>query len=176
MHLLRRIAAVAALAVPLAFATGASAQQTGTITGQVTDAADGRPLAGVQMVLAGTNLGTLTNANGRYIITRAPLGTQTVRAVLIGYSQANQQVNVTAGQPVVADFQLSTSAVNLEAIVVSAATGREQRPRHERLRHSRRPDRRRNPAGRERYDRYVPADPDSRRQLPVPLQRASDLR
>lgn len=129
MHLLRRIAAIAALAVPLAFATGVSAQETGTITGQVTDAADGRPLAGVQMVLAGTNLGTLTNANGRYIITRAPLGTQTVRAVLIGYSQANQEVNVTAGQPVVADFQLSTSAVNLEAIVVSAATGREQRLR-----------------------------------------------
>lgn len=129
MNLLRRIAAIAALAVPLAFATGASAQETGTITGQVTDATNGRPLSGVQMVLAGTNLGTLTNANGRFIITRAPLGEQTVRAILIGYSQANQTVNVTAGQPVVADFQLNTSAVNLEALVVSAATGREQRLR-----------------------------------------------
>ncbi|MDT8342042.1 MAG: SusC/RagA family TonB-linked outer membrane protein [Longimicrobiales bacterium] len=129
MNLLRRIAAIAALAAPLALATGASAQGTGTITGQVTDAANGRPLAGVQMVVQGTNIGSLTNENGRYVITRVPLGAQTVRAVIIGYSQTTVDVTVTAGQPAVADFQLAASAVNLEALVVSAATGRSQRLR-----------------------------------------------
>lgn len=129
MNLFRRIVAVAALTVPVLFAAPVSAQQTGTVTGQVTDATSGAPLVGVQMVVEGTNLGALTNAEGRYLITRVPLGSQSIRAVIIGYSQANQSVSVTAGEPAVADFQLATTAVNLEAIVVSAATGREQRLR-----------------------------------------------
>ncbi|MEJ2540092.1 MAG: SusC/RagA family TonB-linked outer membrane protein [Gemmatimonadota bacterium] len=129
MNLLRRFAAVAALAAPLALSSGLAAQQTGTITGQVVDAANAAPLVGVQMVLQGTNIGTLTNENGRYLITNVPVGTQTVRAVTIGYAQISQDVTVSAGQTAVADFQLSVSAVNLDAIVVSAATGREQRLR-----------------------------------------------
>jgi TonB-linked SusC/RagA family outer membrane protein len=129
MNLLRRFAAVAAFAVPFLFAAGLTAQGTGTITGQVVDAANGSPLVGVQMVVQGTNIGTLTNANGRYLITNVPLGAQTVRAVTIGYSQVSQDVTVTMGETAVADFQLSVSAVNLDALVVSAATGREQRLR-----------------------------------------------
>lgn len=129
MNLFRRIVAVAAFAVPVLFAAPMAAQQTGTVTGQVTDATNGAPLAGVQMVVEGTNVGALTNQEGRYLITRVPLGAQSIRAVILGYSQASQAVNVTAGQPVVADFQLETTAVNLEAIVVNAATGREQRLR-----------------------------------------------
>jgi TonB-linked SusC/RagA family outer membrane protein len=120
---------VAALALPLAFAAPAAAQDTGTVTGTVTDATNGQPLTGVQMVVDGTNRGALTNEEGRYLITRVPLGAQTVRAVVIGYAQEQQQITVTAGQPSVADFSLTTTAVNLEAIVVSAATGREQRLR-----------------------------------------------
>jgi TonB-linked SusC/RagA family outer membrane protein len=129
MNLLRRFVAVAALAAPFLFAPALAAQGTGTITGQVVDAANGSPLVGVQMVVQGTNIGTLTNANGRYLITNVPLGTQTVRAVTIGYSQVSQDVTVTMGETAVADFQLSVSAVNLDALVVSAATGREQRLR-----------------------------------------------
>ena len=129
MNLLRRFAAVAAFVAPLFFASAVAAQGTGTITGQVVDAANGSPLVGVQMVVQGTNIGTLTNANGRYLITNVPLGPQTVRAVTIGYGQVSQDVTVTMGETAVADFQLSISAVNLDAIVVSAATGREQRLR-----------------------------------------------
>ncbi|MEJ2503131.1 MAG: SusC/RagA family TonB-linked outer membrane protein, partial [Gemmatimonadota bacterium] len=110
-------------------AVAAHAQESGTVTGQVTDASTGEPLAGVQMQISGTNVGGLTDQNGRYLLTRVPAGQQTVRAVLIGYAQATEAVSVTAGGTAVADFELRTSAVPLEAVIVSAATGREQRSR-----------------------------------------------
>ncbi|MBW3554465.1 MAG: SusC/RagA family TonB-linked outer membrane protein [Gemmatimonadetes bacterium] len=112
-----------------AFLTEVSAQQTGTVTGQVTDESTAQPLTGVQIVVAGTNVGGLTDQNGRYLLTRVPAGEQQIRAVLIGYSQETRTVTVTAAGTATADFALQTSAVPLEALVVSAATGREQRAR-----------------------------------------------
>lgn len=119
------------LSVVLVFigAAAAAAQNTGTVTGQVTDASTGQPLSGVQMQVAGTNIGGLTDQNGRYLLTRVPSGEQQIRAVIIGYAQATETVTVSAGGTAVADFALETSAVPLEAVIVSAATGREQRAR-----------------------------------------------
>ncbi|HUG39209.1 MAG TPA: SusC/RagA family TonB-linked outer membrane protein [Longimicrobiales bacterium] len=112
-----------------AFLTEATAQNTGTVTGQVTDASTGAPLTSVQMQVAGTNVGGLTDQQGRYLLTRVPAGTQQIRAVIIGYAQETVTVTVAAGGTATADFQLRTSAVPLEAVIVSAATGREQRAR-----------------------------------------------
>lgn len=123
---------VPAAALVLVAAVGAApvtAQQTGTITGRVTDAASGQPLVGAQMIVAGTNLGTLTNADGQYAIRNVPPGEREVRAMLIGYSQLTQTVTVPPGGSATADFQLETSAVELDAVVVNVATGREQRAR-----------------------------------------------
>jgi len=110
-------------------AVALAAQQTGTIAGQVVDADTGAPLTGVQMQVGGTNIGGLTDQNGRYLITRVPAGERSIRANMIGYAQVTETVNVTAGGTVTANFDLETSAVQLDAIVVSAATGREQRAR-----------------------------------------------
>jgi TonB-dependent starch-binding outer membrane protein SusC len=110
-------------------AVPAAAQQTGTVTGIVTDAMTGQPLVGVQIQIAGTNLGGLTGTNGRYLLTRIPAGEQNVRAIIIGYAQATETVTVPAGGSATADFQLRVSAVPLEALVVHGVTGREQRAR-----------------------------------------------
>ncbi|HKK92919.1 MAG TPA: SusC/RagA family TonB-linked outer membrane protein [Longimicrobiales bacterium] len=103
--------------------------QTGSVTGTVRDAGTGQPLTGVQMVIVGTNSGALTNAEGRYLITGVPTGDREVRAILIGYSQQTQAVEVSTGAPAVADFQLATSVIDIDGLVVNAATGREQRAR-----------------------------------------------
>src|SRR2546429_8839827 len=52
---------IASLIVPVARAQG-----TGTIRGQVTDAITKRPVDGVHVYVAGSELGTLTGADGRY--------------------------------------------------------------------------------------------------------------
>src|SRR5690606_41550431 len=64
---------VAGLLVTSAYAP-LEAQSTGTITGQVTDQSTGRPLGSVQVFVAGTNRNTLSNAEGRYVLTGVPAG------------------------------------------------------------------------------------------------------
>src|SRR2546425_4695159 len=67
---LRRMRAGLALGTGLALlcacALAAAAQTTGTIRGKVTDATTGRPVDGAQLYVAGTDLGTLSNADGQY--------------------------------------------------------------------------------------------------------------
>lgn len=106
-----------------------AAQNTGTVTGQVTNAETGQPLSEAQMVVVGTNIGTLTNESGRFLITRVPAGQREIRAVILGFAQQVQTVTVTAGETTVIDFVLNPTAIPLEALVVSSPTGREQRAR-----------------------------------------------
>lgn len=105
------------------------AQATGTITGRITDQTTGEPLVGVQVFVAGTNLATISDREGRYSIRNVPEGPTTVRAVLIGYAQADVSTTVQAGGTATADFSLRPSAIDLDAIVVSVVTGRAERKR-----------------------------------------------
>ena len=107
-----------AFAASLAFASVADAQ-TGTVTGQVTDAASGRPLESAQVYIEGTALGTLTNSSGNYLFVNAPPGEHTVIAELVGYRAGSQTVTVAAGETVRADFGLSVTAIALDQIVVT---------------------------------------------------------
>ena len=109
--------------------SGALAQQTGSVNGTVIDQERQRPLPGVQIFIAGTNRGALTNMQGRYVIPNVPPGPQTVRAQLIGYSQGEQTVTVLPDGSVSADFSLDPSAVELDAVVVNAVTGQAERKR-----------------------------------------------
>ena len=101
--------------------------QQGIITGQVTDAETGEPLAGAQMVLVGTNRGGLADQQGRYRIENVPPGQIRIRANLIGYAAETETLTLTAGETAVADFALSTTAVNLDEVVVTVTGEQQQR-------------------------------------------------
>ena len=58
--------------------------QTATIVGKVTDAATQRPLADVRLSVAGTQLSTVTNAQGDYRFVNLRPGLITVTAFRIG--------------------------------------------------------------------------------------------
>lgn len=124
-----RIALVAALVAAAAVCTDATAQTTGTVSGQVLNSAAQQPIPGVQVFVVGTGRGSLTNQNGQYAITNVPAGTRTVRALIIGFSQTDQSITVVAGQNTQAVFALRPSAIELDAIVVNAVTGRAERKR-----------------------------------------------
>jgi len=102
-------------------------QATGIVTGQVVDAASGRPLASAQVYLVGTGLGALTNQNGRYIILNVPVGDYTIRVERIGHATATQEVTVTSGEPVTVNFSLATEALGLDEIVVTGTAGAARR-------------------------------------------------
>lgn len=116
----------ATLLVLLSFAflpVAAAAQQTGAVTGQVTDITNGQPINGAQVSIDGTSRGGLSNASGRYLVTGVPTGTVTVRVTYIGYKTAETQVTVSAGQTAVSDFGLELSAIALDEVVVTGTAG-----------------------------------------------------
>lgn len=113
-----------ALAFIVAGAAPLSAQATGTIRGQVTDAATQRPLNGAQISLVATQRGGLANSSGQYLILNVPVGTYTVRAEIIGFGPQEVDVTVAAGQVAVANFALAQQAIDLEELVVTGTAGR----------------------------------------------------
>lgn len=113
--------------VVLALPPAVEAQDAGTVTGAVTDAASQRALGSVQVHLVGTGLGTLTRDNGRYIILEVPAGTYTVRAERIGYGVAEAEVTVTPGGTVQQDFVIQARALGLDEIVVTGTAGAARR-------------------------------------------------
>ncbi|MEZ4415968.1 MAG: SusC/RagA family TonB-linked outer membrane protein [Gemmatimonadota bacterium] len=108
-------------------AGSATAQATGTITGRVTDATTQAPMASTQVFLVGTGLGTLTSANGRYIILNVPAGTHTLRVERIGFTTIDRQVTVGAGQSLTEDFALALEPLGLDEIVVTGTAGAARR-------------------------------------------------
>lgn len=115
---LRSVGAMLALA---ASTLGAQATQ-GSINVRVTEAAGGQPLDQVQVVIVGTTLGGLTNAEGRFTFRTVNPGTVQVRVLRVGFSEQKQSVTVVAGQAASVDFALTAVALTL-APVVTTATG-----------------------------------------------------
>lgn len=92
----------------------------GTIRGQVIDAQSGQPLATAQVVVVGTTLGALSDASGNYVISGVPSGLYTVRVTRLGHAQAQREnVSITDGATVTVDFEMRTSALALEGVVVT---------------------------------------------------------
>jgi TonB-linked SusC/RagA family outer membrane protein len=97
--------------------------QDGAVAGQVVDAQTLEPIAGAQVFVEGTQLGELTNQEGRYRITGVPAGQQTVAVQLIGYTRSTQTVSVSAGEVATADFELEQTALKLQEVVVTGVAG-----------------------------------------------------
>jgi len=91
---------------------------TGTITGTVVDSATRQPIAGVNVVIEGTRLGTISRDDGTFTIGGVPAGTHTVRARRIGYGSVPVVVSVSDGSSVAVAFALEKRAAVLDEVVV----------------------------------------------------------
>ena len=122
---------------------------TGSISGKVTG--DSMPLAGANVYLSGTSMGATTDSLGSYLIENVPVGKYSVRADYIGYESSSMEIYVSASdvgsgdsgessftaklgieedeetdmvkgnQLVGINFNLFSSALGLNEVVVSAA-------------------------------------------------------
>ena len=98
----------------------ASAQNTGTIRGRVTESKSNLPLAGVQISVDGTRLGTQSSTDGSYTITGVPTGQQTLTARRVGYSPQKATLSVGTGATNTHNFTLTVVATTLNDVVVTA--------------------------------------------------------
>ncbi|HVH66903.1 MAG TPA: SusC/RagA family TonB-linked outer membrane protein [Gemmatimonadales bacterium] len=115
---MRRLQFIIAALLAQGWTAPVSAQAPpGTVRGRVSDAATRQPLAGVTLSIG--SRGALTQADGRYVITGVPIGTDTLRARLIGYARAAQAVAVAGGDTIAVDLALTGQAVNLSEVVVT---------------------------------------------------------
>src|SRR5882757_4884636 len=83
---------LAALAAPLRARAAPSdgPARAATLTGTVTDDASHQPIAGVQISIVGTTIGTQTDAQGRYRLAGVPAGPARLRARRIGYASSER--------------------------------------------------------------------------------------
>lgn len=94
---------------------------TGKIAGTITDAENGEPLPGVNVLLEGTNIGASTNLQGHFVILNVPPGEYTLRVSYIGYA-AQRVTNVVVKIDLTTQIQLQmkTEVLTGEEVVVVA--------------------------------------------------------
>ena len=102
--------------------TGLFAQ---SIVGVVNDA-NNNPLVGANVVVEGTELGSVSDDTGAYVVDVDP-GNYTITATFIGYSSVTQEVTVGKDN-VYADFTLVIDAVTMSALEVLASRADETTP------------------------------------------------
>ena len=121
MDFTRSRAWLGALSFGLLLGSTATAQaQQASVAGRVTETGSGSPISDAQVFIVGTNLGGLTNQDGRYILRNVPLGAQQLRVIRIGYSEVKRPVTVTAGQATTLDLVLTKSVISLQEVVTTA--------------------------------------------------------
>jgi len=99
-----------------------NAQNSGKITGKVSDAKTGEALIGVNILIEGTGLGASTDANGEYIIVNVPPNNYSLLAKYIGYANTlTKNVQVQSGSTTRLDFHLTETAITLNHEVVVTA-------------------------------------------------------
>jgi TonB-linked SusC/RagA family outer membrane protein len=123
----RALLALAGLVLAAGGARPVAAQGTGgTVTGRVTDAATGQPIAQARVLVSGTQVGALTGDNGRYSLRVPTTGTVSLDVNRIGYEAKKLTVTVSASTPAVADVALTQAAFSLAA-VVTTVTGQQRK-------------------------------------------------
>ena len=84
------------------------------------DAEKGTPLSGANVVVTGTKLSTVTDAQGYYVITNVAPGEYEVTADMVGYAkQAMPNVQVTMDATASSNFDMKQEAIIESAVLIT---------------------------------------------------------
>lgn len=103
--------------------TEAQGQAPGVIRGTVTQAETGEPIAGAQIEVVGTQRGTISGADGTFMIPGIPAGRREVRVSYLGFGSVTRTADLQAGGTVDLQFQLRLAVLDLDEIVVTGVAG-----------------------------------------------------
>jgi Outer membrane receptor for ferrienterochelin and colicins len=93
--------------------------QTVDIRGTVKDAASGSPLAGANVIVVGTSIGTATDADGKYEIPNLNPGDYILKAAYIGYLEQIDSLSIASEKDIEKDFNLSYTTIEGQEVVVT---------------------------------------------------------
>ncbi|MEN8156639.1 MAG: TonB-dependent receptor [Bacteroidota bacterium] len=102
----------------------------GTVTGRVTDK-EGAPLAFANVVITHkivngqevalkSQMGTVTDINGDYVLTGVPAGSFRLEAIYLGYQNSSVIVDLSGNETVHADVVMENKTLDLEEVVITS--------------------------------------------------------
>lgn len=103
----------------------ATAQLTQTIRGTVVDVVSKTPLPGATVVLINSDplVGSTTDADGNFKLSKVPVGTHSIRISFIGYKElVLPNITVNSGKEVVLNVPIEEDIMVMEEIVVTPDT------------------------------------------------------
>ncbi len=92
--------------------------QKGSINGKVTDK-NGEPLIGVNILLENTNIGTATDAEGKFILKSIPYGKYNLIASMIGYKKFTKKIELNK-KIISLNIVLYETTISFDEVVVTA--------------------------------------------------------
>ena len=92
------IIAVWSLSAILLLTKGVYAQGTGVVTGVILDGQTNTTLPGATIAISGTQTGTASDINGRFVLTDVPAGTVIFDISFVGYRSEQMTVVLAAGE------------------------------------------------------------------------------
>ncbi len=102
------------------------AQNTGTITGTVTDKdLNNETLPFASVAIKGTNIGTNTDENGQYSL-KVPAGSHILVFGFLGYETIEMPITITAGETKTINQAMGSTSVQLEDVVIEKTVNREK--------------------------------------------------
>lgn len=100
-------------------AAGIAPQQTGIVTGQVSNASTRSYLQGAVVELVGTNQTAVTDREGRYQFNNAPAGPATLAVSYTGLDTRQISVEIRTGERAVHDVELNSEIYKLDKFTVA---------------------------------------------------------
>jgi len=93
---------------------------TTSLSGTVTDKADGKTIIGASVSIPDLRVGTITDTDGKFIINKLPKGIYLVQVTYIGYATFNQRVDFSKTQ--VLNIQLQSSSIETGEVVITGVS------------------------------------------------------
>ncbi|MGF7040362.1 TonB-dependent receptor [Mucilaginibacter lappiensis] len=92
----------------------------GSLSGIVTDKADGKPIIGATVSIPDLRMGAITDVNGKYAFNKVPKGIYLVQVTYIGYSTFNQRVDFS--KTATFNVQMQTSSLEAGEVVITGVS------------------------------------------------------
>jgi len=94
--------------------------KNGSIRGFVTDKENGEPVMFCNVFLESTTMGSTTNIDGMYNISKVPVGIYNLMITYIGFDTLKLKINVESGKILTKNLQLEKSNVQLNEVKISS--------------------------------------------------------